>query len=101
MRIIFIYFALQTACIIEQDYDIGPYRITFPARTTVVYLDIPILDDHTVEDDENFTLIINSLSLPMDIFLGDSNETTVTIANDDCKFCNASKQTKFSFYLIS
>lgn len=38
-----------------------------------------------MEDDENFTLTFNTSSLPEDIFVGDGNETTVTIANDDCK----------------
>ena len=88
--IIFTYFALHPV-LTEQDYDFGPYMITFPVNTTIVYLIIPIINDNIVEDDENFTLIINSSSLPLDIFLGDGNVATVTIANDDCKLCNASK----------
>ena len=73
---------------IEQDYNVGPYPITFPARTTIYYLDIPIINDNIVEGDESFILTIDSSSLPIDIFIGDDNETTVTIANDDCKLCN-------------
>ena len=71
---------------IDQDYDTGPFTITFPARTTVVYLNIPTINDNTVEDDENFTLTFNSSTIPEDIFIGDDSEITVTIANDDCKF---------------
>ena len=84
--------------IIEQDYDDGPHRITFPAGTTIVYLNIPIIDDNIVEDDENFTLTINSSSLPTNIVIGNVNEITVTIANDDCKLCNAKYLTYFSSY---
>ena len=80
---------MNYAVSIEQDYNVGPYPITFPARTTIVYLDIPIINDNIVEDDESFILTINSSSLPIDIFIGNGNETTVTIANDDCKLCNA------------
>ena len=70
----------------EQDFDLGPHTVTFPARTTIVYLSVSIRNDNIVEGDENFTLTIDPSSLPNDIFIDNYNETTVTIANDDCKF---------------
>ena len=63
-----------------EDYDIGPYNITFPAGMTIVSLSIPIIDDNILEGNENFTLMIDPT------IVGDNyNETTVVILDDDCK----------------
>jgi len=69
----------------EEDYGYGPYTVTFPARTTIFILNIPIRDDNILEGNENFTLTINLSSLPDNIFIGDNNQATVIIADDDRK----------------
>ena len=51
-----------------------------------MFLNIPIINDNIVESSEKFTLTFNQSSFPDGIFTGDVNQTTVTIANDDCKF---------------
>ena len=68
------------------DYNSGPYNVQFDVRVTRVSFNITLKDDSTKEDNETFTLSINSSSLPSSIILGDHNQTTVTIRNDDGKF---------------
>ena len=68
------------------DYTSGPYTVTFPVGETNATFNIPINDDDIVEGDENFTLTINSSSLPDNVTRGTTGEATVTIVNDDCKW---------------
>ena len=68
------------------DYTSGPYTVTFPAEQTTATFNIPINDDDIVEGDKNFTLTINSSSLPDNVTRGTTGEATVTIVNDDCKW---------------
>lgn len=74
-------------CIISggSDYSIGIYAITIPAEQTSVMFDIPILDDTTIEGDEDFNLKITPRSLPHRVTLINLTRTTVTIMNDDGK----------------
>ena len=44
--------------------------------------DIAIINDNIVEGNENFTLVINSSSLPA----GNISEAMVTIVDDECKY---------------
>ena len=62
------------------DYDSGPFDITFPAGETLAVFNVPINDDNIVEENENFTLSINSSSL---LYGVDLIQTTVTIFDDD------------------
>ena len=68
------------------DYNSGPYNITFPAGVTVVSFNISIHDDDVLEDRENFTLTINSDSLPDGITTDSPSKVTVIIRNDDSKY---------------
>ena len=68
------------------DYNSGPYNVQFDVGVTEVSFNITLKDDSAKEDDESFTLSINSSSLPSSIIIGDHNQTTVTIRNDDGKF---------------
>ena len=79
------YFAMLR--ILGTDYGVGPYSVTFPAGSTRTLLDISINDDVIVEGIENFTLIIDPSSLPSNITIGRYNQPTVTILDNDCKFC--------------
>ena len=59
--------------------------VIFNNNTKKATLNISITNDTLLEDDEKFTLIINSSSLPNYVHVGDQSTTTVTIVNDDCK----------------
>ena len=67
------------------DYTSGPYTVTFPAGQTNATFNVPINDDNILEGNENFMLTINSSLLPDDVLLGDPNQATVTIMDDDHK----------------
>ena len=65
------------------DYNSGPYVVTFPAGVTHVSFDVPITNDIIMEGDENFNLIIESLSLLTGVSVSNPAQTTVTIVDDD------------------
>ena len=51
---------------------------------TSVPFDIPIIDDTITEGNENFMLTIDPTSLPpTGVTVGNPNQTTVTIVDDD------------------
>ena len=66
------------------DYTSGPYSVTFPAGVTSVPFNISINDDNIFEENENFTLTINS-SLPTGVMVGNPGQATVTIVDNDRK----------------
>ena len=66
------------------DYTSGPFSVTFRAGVMSVPFSISINDDNILEDDENFTLTINS-SLPTGVMVGNPGQATVTIVDNDCK----------------
>ena len=68
------------------DYDSGPYNVTFIAGTTSVSFDVPIIDDDIVESRETFNLAVTSSSLPNNVYRGVPNVTTVTILDDEGTF---------------
>ena len=72
------YFWLFTA---HHDYTPGPYTITFLAGTLSASIDVLILDDKVLEEDERFNLILSSLSVSTSV--GDIDQVTVTIMDDD------------------
>ena len=51
---------------------------------TSVPFNVSINDDNIFEENENFTLTINSL-LPTGVMVGNSGQATVTIVDNDCK----------------
>ena len=67
------------------DYGSGPYTVTFPAGVTSVPFDIPINNDMILESSEDFTLTINPFSVPTGVTVGNPNQATVTIVDDDGK----------------
>ena len=66
------------------DYISGPYTVTFPAGVMSVPFNIPINDDNILENNENFTLTINS-SLLIGVMVDNLSRATVTIVDNDCK----------------
>ena len=49
---------------------------------------VAIINDNMLEDNENFSLTINSSSLPTGVILDAVSQTTVTIVDDDGKLIN-------------
>ena len=67
------------------DYDSGPYNVTFPAGVTSVSFNVPIIDDDVLEENENFKLVIGN-SLPRRTSgRRKRGQATVTILNTDSK----------------
>ena len=66
------------------DYISGPYSVTIPAGVMSVPFSTSINDDNILEENENFTLTINS-SLPTGVMVGNPGQATVTIVDSDCK----------------
>ena len=64
------------------DYNPGPFSVTFPAGTTEISFNISIKDDKILEDNEDFLLKIKPSVPPV----GTIGEATVTIVDDDGKF---------------
>jgi len=71
----------------SKDYVIGPYVVIFPAGMTTILFDAHIKDDEILERNEIFQLIIKSNSLPNGVTIDNPTEATVTIVDNDCKFC--------------
>ena len=60
------------------DYDSGPYSVTFPPGNNSAAFDIAIIFDEVEEDSETFTLSIAPILPPL-ITYGDIIQATVTI----------------------
>jgi len=60
-----------------------PHTVTFQAGLTSVLFNISITDNDIFEGNESFTLDINSAFLPDDVTIGDLDQATVTIIDDD------------------
>jgi len=67
------------------DYVPGPYNVTILAGHTSVSFDVTIIDDNILEDNENFSLVIISESLPTLFSHGNPSVATIIIMNDDGK----------------
>ena len=52
---------------------------------TSASFDIPINDDDILEGDEDFMLTINPSSVPTGVTVGNPDQATVTIVDDDGK----------------
>ena len=62
------------------DYDPRPFSITFIASVTVIPLKVSIIDDDTYEGTENFSVSIDSSSLPSNIIV--FHPTVVVVISD-------------------
>ena len=67
------------------DHDSGPHPITIDVGQTTATFNVTINDDNILEGNENFTLTINSSSLPTGVTRGDHGQATVTIMDNDSK----------------
>ena len=66
------------------DYTSGSYSVTFLAGVISVPFNILMNDDNIFEENENFTLTINS-SLPTGVMVGSPGHATMTIVDNDRK----------------
>ena len=68
----------------DVDYN-GLGNITFSAGDVRVMFNVSITDDNILEMIEKFNLTISSTSLPIRIFMGDIQQITVLITDNDGK----------------
>ena len=69
----------------SQDYTGGPYIFIIPAGQKTFSFDISIINDLTVEENENFTVIITPKLLPNRVTRGNPGVTGITIVDNDGK----------------
>ena len=65
------------------DYESGPFIVTIPAGETRVSFSITIVTDSLFEQNEQFSVTIDSASLPNRTFVEPDCMLVVTILNDD------------------
>lgn len=71
-----------------ENYTSRQHNVTLPAEMTRVSFDIAIINDNVLEFNQQFDLIIDQSSLPVDVNVGSIFEATVLVADDDGKlFC--------------
>ena len=68
------------------DYDSGPYHVMVPPNEISVVLSIPISNDDLLEGNEKFSLTIHATSMPDRVDIGNPDQATVTIVDDDGKY---------------
>ena len=69
----------------ESDYLYEVCTVTFPASVTSQTVDIPICDDSILEQDEMFSLSIDSNSHPNNVTNGNPDHVNITIIDNDGK----------------
>ena len=77
LYVVYVHFAGNT------DYSPGPYSVTFPAGMTTASFDIIIIDDSFTEENEQFYLTIDPLTLSSDVMFDNLNAAVITIVDDD------------------
>ena len=65
------------------DYGSGPYKVTFIAGTTEASFNVSLTDDFIFERNEKFMITIDPSSLPSNVTVGDPDQVTVTIVDND------------------
>ena len=73
------YFSLANS-----DYVPFMERKTFPANTAEMVISVRIVNDLIVERNETFKVVLQDPG--RNVVIGEHNETTITIINDDCEF---------------
>ena len=70
----------------ETDYELETHEVTFHSGDNEATMNITIINDALLGLNRNFTLTINTSSLPSNMTVTEPGNTTVTILNDDCKY---------------
>ena len=69
----------------ESDYLYEVYTVTFPVSVTLQTVDVPICDDQVLEQDEMFSLFIDSNSHPNNVINRSPDHVNITIVDNDGK----------------
>ena len=83
----------------NDDYSSGPYTVTFLAGVTSVPFNVSITDDNVLEDDENFSLTIDTSSLPSNVTVDNPSQATVTIVDNDGTYISSIMNIVIIFHL--
>lgn len=67
------------------NYTLGQYNVILSAGMTRIPFNVSITNDNTSEINEKFDIIIDVLSLPLNVDVGDVYQATVMILDDDSK----------------
>ena len=70
----------------NDDYDSGPYTVTFPSGVANASFNVTIIDNDQYESTETFYLIINSFSLPYNMYISNPSQAIVIISDDDSEY---------------
>ena len=70
----------------NMDYDSGPYTVMFNVGANCSTFTVNISNDDIFENNETFILKINDSLLPSCVSVGDVNQITITIENDDGEY---------------
>ena len=77
---------LLPTIVVGDDYNFTTHVVHFSNTTTNVTVNVSLNNDTMLEGNENFTLSISpSSQMPDGVTIGNINETTVIIKDDDCK----------------
>ena len=68
-----------------KNYTSRQYSVRVSAGTTRASIYVPIINDDSLEFNEMFNLTIKRSSLPHNVNIGSTYQTTVTIVDDDGK----------------
>ena len=82
-----------------EDYELGPLNVTILAGHISVSFNISIIDDIIFEQNEFFTLTIDSSSLPNGVSVQPDCMLMITIMDDDGKLYTYTFQIYFSIFL--
>ena len=69
----------------SENYTSERYNVTISAGTTRASIYVPVINDDSLDFNKNFDLIINQSSLPFNVDVGNTYQTTVIIVDDDGK----------------
>ena len=77
----------HTLCLLTggNDYNSGPYTVTFASGVTTAPFNIPITDDVIFEGNESIKFEIINSSLPSNVSVSNPDQATVIILDDDSK----------------
>ena len=77
-------FFLPSLCVANIGYKPGPYYARFEKGDTTATVSVIILDDITIEEDENFIICLSSISAECDVQVDPSAAcTNITIRDND------------------
>lgn len=71
----------------KKDYTTGPYNVTFHAGDFLAEFNISISDDNIKQTNKTFILTVDPSSLPNYVSVGEPDNATVIVMDNDSKLC--------------